>query len=159
MSISIGIGYDTHRFVENRKLIIGGVEIKNNFGLLGHSDADVLTHAIIDSILGAIAEGDIGKNFPDSDYKFKNISSLKLLDFTNRILIEKKFRINNIDSVVILDKPKISSYIDSMKKNISSVLKININALNIKATTQEGLGFIGKNLGASAQAICCVSRS
>ncbi|MDR1150093.1 MAG: 2-C-methyl-D-erythritol 2,4-cyclodiphosphate synthase [Clostridiales bacterium] len=157
--MSIGIGYDTHRFVENRKLIIGGVEIKNNFGLLGHSDADVLTHAIIDSILGAIAEGDIGKNFPDSDYKFKNISSLKLLDFTNRILIEKKFRINNIDSVVILDKPKISSYIDSMKKNISSVLKININALNIKATTQEGLGFIGKNLGASAQAICCVSRS
>ena len=154
----IGLGYDVHKLVPNKKLILGGVEIPFRLGLLGHSDADCLIHAIIDSILGAINKRDIGQIFPDSDQKYKNISSLKLLAYTNKILSETNFLINNIDSNIIMQEPKLNKYISDMKKNIAECLKIKQEKISIKATTEEGLGFTGKNLGVACQAICLIQK-
>lgn len=156
--IRIGIGYDVHKLAEERKLILGGEIIPSDKGLLGHSDADCLIHAIIDAILGAISQGDIGKHFPDTDEKYKDISSLKLLSYTKKILDKNKFVINNIDSTVIMQTPKIAKYIPQMEKNIADILCIETEKINIKATTEEGLGFTGKSEGVACQAICCVEK-
>lgn len=153
----VGMGYDVHKLVENRKLIIGGVEIEFEKGLLGHSDADVLLHAIMDSLLGACALGDIGKHFPDTDSKYKGISSIKLLEEIGRLIIEKGYSVNNIDATIIAQKPKMRPYIDLMRKNIADALNIDIDQVNIKATTEEGLGFTGEMLGISAQSIASVN--
>ena len=136
----VGLGYDVHKLVENRKLILGGVEIPYEKGLLGHSDADVLLHAIMDALLGAAALGDIGKHFPDSDDRYKGISSMKLLE--------------HVDATIIAQRPKMRPYIDTMSENIAKTLKLDINQVNIKATTEEGLGFTGTGEGISSQAIC-----
>jgi len=148
----IGNGYDVHKLVKNRKLILGGVEIPHEKGLLGHSDADVLIHAIIDSILGASAQGDIGRLFPDNDKEFLNISSLILLKKVCENL--KDFEIINIDSIIIAQRPKFINYIKNMRENISKICNININKINIKATSEEKLGFTGREEGMSAQAVC-----
>jgi 2-C-methyl-D-erythritol 2,4-cyclodiphosphate synthase len=158
MSFRVGIGYDVHRLVENRSLIIGGVKIDYPLGLLGHSDADVLIHAIIDSLLGAIGKGDIGSHFPDTDNCFKNINSIELLKKTNIILKNEGYNIINIDSVIVAQKPKMSPYIKDMIYNISKTLDISTGIVNIKATTEEGLGFTGKELGISSKAICMVEK-
>lgn len=149
----IGLGYDVHKLVENRPLIIGGVTIPHDKGLLGHSDADVLVHAIMDALLGAAALGDIGKHFPDSDKNFKNISSLLLLSKVKDLINKEGYKIVNIDCTIIAQKPKMLYHIDAMK-NICKCLKLDNNMLNIKATTEEGLGFTGKEEGISANAIC-----
>jgi len=149
-----GIGYDVHKLVENRELVLGGVRIPFEKGLLGHSDADVLTHAIMDALLGALALGDIGKHFPDTDNKYKNISSLLLLDKVRELIDEKGYQISNIDSTIIAQRPKLSPYMEEIKDKLSETLKINKDKLNVKATTEEGLGFTGEGLGISAQAIC-----
>ena len=152
----VGLGYDVHRLIENRKLILGGVEIPYEKGLLGHSDADVLLHAIMDSLLGACALGDIGKHFPDTDNTFKGISSITLLKETGKLIFKAGFIINNVDATIIAQKPKMSPHIDLMRKNISKALDIDINQINIKATTEEGLGFTGEMLGISSQSIASV---
>ncbi|OCA99471.1 2-C-methyl-D-erythritol 2,4-cyclodiphosphate synthase [Clostridium beijerinckii] len=152
----IGLGYDVHRLVDNRKLILGGVEIPYEKGLLGHSDADVLIHAIIDSLLGACALGDIGKHFPDTDSRFSGISSIILLEETGKLLLKSGYAINNIDATIIAQKPKMLPHIENMRKNISIALNIDINKINIKATTEEGLGFTGEMLGISSQSISSV---
>lgn len=152
----IGLGYDVHRLVEERDLIIGGVNIPYEKGLLGHSDADVLVHAIIDSLLGASALGDIGTLFPDTDAKFKGISSIKLLEEVGKLLIEHNYSINNIDSTIIAQKPKMSPFIKEMRENIAKALKIDITKVNVKATTEEGLGFTGTGEGISSQSICLI---
>ncbi|WP_373899693.1 2-C-methyl-D-erythritol 2,4-cyclodiphosphate synthase [Haloimpatiens sp. FM7315] len=152
----IGIGYDVHKLVDNRDLIIGGVKIPYEKGLLGHSDADVLTHAIMDSILGAAALGDIGKHFPDNKEEFKGISSLLLLKNVSSLLDANGYKIINIDATLIAQKPKMAPFIESMIKNISSVLNIDKGQINIKATTEEGLGFTGRKEGISAQSICLI---
>lgn len=153
----IGHGYDVHRYVENRKLILGGVEIPYKFGLLGHSDADVLVHAIIDSLIGALCLGDIGKLFPDTDIKYKNIDSLILLKHVNNIIIEKNYEIINIDSTIIIQEPKLSSYIHNIRKNIADTCKININDINVKAKTEENLGFTGALQGVAAHAVVLIN--
>lgn len=150
----IGFGYDVHKFVSGRKLILGGVEIKHNKGLLGHSDADVLLHSICDALLGAAGLNDIGYYFPNTNPKWKNISSLILLHEVNKLLKKTKLKIVNIDSTILLEDPKISPYIDNMKKNICRTLKIKLNQLSVKSTTSEGLGFIGRKQGCSAYSIC-----
>ena len=150
----IGIGYDVHRLEFNCKLILGGVEIPNEKGLSAHSDGDCLVHAIIDSILGACGLNDIGTYFPDSDQRFKNISSLNLLSITKDMITEKGYKISNLDSVIVCQSPKINPYIDSMKTNISNILKISKNYIGIKATTEERLGFTGKKEGIACQAVC-----
>ena len=150
----IGMGYDVHRLVPERKLIIGGVIIPNHLGLLGHSDADVLLHAIMDSLLGAASLGDIGRHFPDTDERFKGISSIKLLEEVGRLISEKGFSIANIDATIIAQKPKMSPHISLMREHISSALNISIDQINVKATTEEGLGFTGEELGISSQSIC-----
>lgn len=152
----VGLGYDVHRLVENRKLILGGVEIPYEKGLLGHSDADVLLHAIMDSLLGACALGDIGRHFPDTSNTFKDISSIELLKETGNLVFKAGYVINNIDATIIAQKPKVSPYIEDMRKNISKTLNIDINNINIKATTEEGLGFTGEMLGISSQSIASV---
>ncbi|HHW67137.1 MAG: 2-C-methyl-D-erythritol 2,4-cyclodiphosphate synthase [Epulopiscium sp.] len=152
----IGMGYDVHRLAENRELIIGGVKIPYEKGLLGHSDADVLIHAIMDALLGAAGKGDIGKHFPDTDDQYKGISSIELLKRVKEVLDGDNFSILNIDSTIIAQKPKMSPYIDQMRKNISEALGIHISQINIKATTEEGLGFTGEGLGISANAICLI---
>lgn len=152
----VGLGYDVHRLVENRKLILGGVEIPYEKGLLGHSDADVLLHAIMDSLLGACALGDIGKHFPDTDSKFSGISSLLLLNETGKIIFEAGYAVNNIDATIIAQKPKMLPHIQNMRENISEALNIDLDKINIKATTEEGLGFTGEMLGISAQSIASV---
>lgn len=149
----IGIGYDVHRLVENRDLIIGGVNIPFELGLLGHSDADVLLHAIMDSLLGAAALGDIGKHFPDTDPKFKGISSIELLKEVGLLINNNGYKIGNIDATIIAQKPKMLPHISIMRENISNALNISINQINIKATTEEGLGFTGSLQGISSQAI------
>ena len=154
----IGHGYDVHRLVEGRKLILGGVIIEYNKGLLGHSDADVLIHAIMDALLGAAGLGDIGQHFPASDDKFKGISSLKLLEQVNTLLKAQNFLIVNIDSTVILEEPKISKYIQNMEHNISSTLQCDVNLINIKATTEEGLGFTGIREGIAAHAVVLIKK-
>lgn len=150
----IGMGYDVHRLVEDRHLIIGGVAIQYEKGLLGHSDADVLLHAIMDSLLGAAALGDIGKHFPDTDMKYKGISSILLLKEVGKLVKEKGYEIENIDATIIAQKPKMAPYISSMIENIADALDINKDKVNVKATTEEGLGFTGRCEGISSQSIC-----
>ncbi len=150
----IGHGYDVHCLVSGRRLILGGVDIKHSLGLLGHSDADVLTHAIMDALLGAAGLGDIGKHFPDSDDGYKDISSLKLLDEVRELLFDKGFLVENIDATIIAQKPKLAAYIDSMRDNIAETLGIDASQVNIKATTEEGLGFTGAERGIAAHAVC-----
>lgn len=150
----IGLGYDVHKLVSDRKLILGGVEIPYEYGLLGHSDADVLLHAIMDSLLGASALGDIGKHFPDTDPKYKGISSIALLKEVRKLLYENGYKISNIDSTIIAQKPKMAPHIPLMRKNIANALNIDIDQINVKATTEEGLGFTGEGLGISSQSIC-----
>ena len=152
----IGHGYDVHRLVEGRKLILGGVEIPYEKGLLGHSDADVLTHSVADSILGALAMGDIGKHFPDNDEKYKGADSIMLLKEVCRMMKEKGYKIGNIDATVIAQKPKMKDYIGKMRENIAKDCKIDIDAVNVKATTEEGLGFTGQLQGISAHAVCII---
>ena len=153
----VGMGYDVHRLVEDRKLIIGGVEIPYEKGLLGHSDADVLLHAIMDALLGAAALGDIGKHFPDNDDRYKGISSLELLRQVGKLLDEKNYVIENIDATIIAQKPKMPPYIDEMRKNIADTLKLDIDRVNVKATTEEGLGLTGTGEGISSQAVCSLN--
>ncbi len=152
----IGWGYDVHRLVEGRDLILGGVKIPYNKGLLGHSDADVLLHAIMDSLLGAAALGDIGKHFPDTDDRFKGISSLILLNRVFSLINKEGYNIINIDTAIIAQKPKLAAYIDNMRNNIAKELNININQVSVKATTEEKLGFTGNELGIAAQAVCLI---
>ena len=153
----VGMGYDVHRLVENRELIIGGVKIPYEKGLLGHSDADVLLHAIMDALLGAAAMGDIGKHFPDSDPAYKGASSLALLEKVSSLLDEKGFLIENIDATIIAQAPKMRPYIDTMRENIANTLGISMEQVNVKATTEEGLGFTGTGEGISSQAICMLT--
>ncbi len=153
----IGMGYDVHRLAEDRALIIGGVEIPYEKGLLGHSDADVLLHAVMDALLGAAAMGDIGKHFPDTDPEYKGISSLILLEKVGELLRENGFIIENIDATIIAQAPKMRPYIDSMRENIARVLEVDISCVNVKATTEEGLGFTGSGEGISSQAICMLT--
>ncbi len=153
----IGMGYDVHRLTSGRDLIIGGVKIPYEKGLLGHSDADVLLHAICDALLGAAALGDIGKHFPDSDDAYKGISSLKLLGKVGELLEENCFFVENIDATIIAQAPKMRPYIDTMRENIAGELGIGVDQVNIKATTEEGLGFTGEGAGISAQAICMLN--
>ena len=152
----IGQGYDVHRLVEGRKLILGGTEIKYEYGLLGHSDADVLTHAIMDALLGAAAMGDIGRHFPDSDPSFEGIDSRILLRKTAELLRCKGYRIVNIDATIIAQRPKLAGFIEKMRENIASDCGIETDAVNIKATTEEGLGFTGKAEGIAAHAVCLI---
>lgn len=154
--LRIGHGYDVHRLVEGRKLILGGVEIENDKGLLGHSDADVLCHAVADALLGAAGERDIGYHFPDSDEKYRGISSLVLLGYVSDILKNKGAEISNVDATLVMQKPKVSKYIADMRKNIAAALKIDVKDVNIKATTEENLGFTGRCEGISAHAVCLV---
>jgi 2-C-methyl-D-erythritol 2,4-cyclodiphosphate synthase len=150
----IGQGYDVHRLVNGRKLIIGGVEIPYGKGLEGHSDADVLLHAVCDALLGAAALGDIGKHFPDTDVAFKDIDSKVLLAAVVELLSKNNLRIVNIDSTIIAQNPKMRPYIDEMRKNIAEVCKVDIKMVNVKATTEENLGFTGREEGISASAVC-----
>lgn len=162
----IGEGYDVHKLVEGRDLILGGVKIDYDKGLLGHSDADVLIHAIMDALLGAMALGDIGKHFPDTDDRYKGISSMKLLNEVKSLLEKEaisisgkdksEFKIRNIDATIICQKPKLRDYIDEMRKNIAETLMINVNQVNVKATTEEGLGFTGSGEGMAARAIAMI---
>ncbi len=153
----IGMGYDVHKLVEDRELIIGGVTIPYEKGLLGHSDADVLLHAISDALLGATALGDIGKHFPDTDPAYKGISSVILLEKVGELLEEKGFLIENIDATIIAQAPKMRPYIDTMRENIAKALGILVEQVNVKATTEEGLGFTGLGQGISSQAICMLT--
>ena len=154
--IRMGQGYDVHRLVGGRKLILGGVEIEHEKGLLGHSDADVLVHAICDALLGAAALGDIGRRFPDTDEKYRGISSLTLLAEVGKMLTSMECEINNIDATVIADTPKLAPYIDTMRRKIADTLGIGTGAVSIKATTQEGLGFAGRCEGIAATAVAVI---
>lgn len=153
----IGHGYDVHKLTENRKLILGGVDIPYEKGLLGHSDADVLLHAISDSLLGAAALGDIGKHFPDTDEKYKGADSILLLKEVCRLLYEKGYTIENIDSTIIAQAPKLKPYIEQMRKNIAEACNISVEQINVKATTEEKLGFTGNGEGISAHAVCLIN--
>ena len=153
----IGTGYDVHALVEGRKLILGGVEIEYEKGLLGHSDADVLTHAVMDALLGAAALGDIGKHFPDTDDKYKGADSIMLLKECGRMLEDKLLFIENIDATVIAQAPKLRPYIDRMRENIADALGLDIDCVNVKATTEEHMGFTGRGEGISAQAVCILA--
>ena len=154
--LRVGMGYDVHQLVDKRKLIIGGVEIPHEKGLLGHSDADVLLHAIMDALIGAIGEGDIGKHFPDTDENYKGISSMCLLECVGTLLKEKKASIHNIDATIIAQRPKMAPHIPGMKENIAKALNIEVSQVNIKATTEEKLGFTGSEQGISSQAVVLV---
>lgn len=153
----IGNGYDVHRLVEGRKLILGGVDIPYEKGLLGHSDADVLVHAVMDALLGAAALGDIGKHFPDNDPVYKGADSMWLLEKVGKLIEEKAYFIENIDATVIAQRPKLASYIPEMRLNIAKVLDLDPGQVNVKATTEEGLGFTGEGLGVAANAVCLLS--
>lgn len=150
----IGMGYDVHKLVPNRDLILGGVKIPHELGLLGHSDADVLLHSIMDALLGAAALGDIGKHFPDTDPAYKGADSVKLLEHVGRLIREAGYSIENIDATIIAQRPKMRPHIDTMRRNIKEALGIELDQINLKATTEEGLGFTGSEEGISAQAIC-----
>ncbi len=150
----IGMGYDVHRLVPERDLILGGVTIPHELGLLGHSDADVLLHAIMDAMLGAAALGDIGKHFPDTDPAYKGISSIELLRHVKELVEKEGYAVGNIDATVIAQRPKLRPYIDTMREHVANVLDVPVNAVNIKATTEEKLGFTGNEEGISSQAIC-----
>lgn len=153
----VGMGYDVHKLAEGRDLIVGGVTIPYEKGLLGHSDADVLLHAIMDALLGAAALGDIGKHFPDTDPAYKGISSMELLKKVGSLLEEKGFLVENIDATIIAQAPKMRPYIDTMRENIAGALEIQAGQVNVKATTEEGLGFTGSGEGISSQAICMLT--
>lgn len=155
----IGMGYDVHRLTENRKLILGGVDIPYEKGLLGHSDADVLLHAIMDALLGAAALGDIGKHFPDTDPAYKGISSVELLKHVCGLLDEHGYKIGNIDATIIAQKPKMAPHIPTMRENVAKALNIQVDQINIKATTEEGLGFTGEGLGIASNAICMIEKA
>ena len=154
----VGLGYDVHKLVEDRELILGGVTIPYEKGLLGHSDADVLVHAIMDALLGATALGDIGKHFPDTDPAYKGADSLKLLEHVGKILDEHLYVIENIDATIIAQRPKMAPHIPTMRENVAKVLRIDVDQVNIKATTEEGLGFTGTGEGISSQAICAIEK-
>lgn len=154
----VGLGYDVHKLVEGRDLILGGVNIPYEKGLLGHSDADVLVHAIMDALLGAAALGDIGKHFPDTDPAYKGADSLKLLEHVGKILDEQLYVIENIDATIIAQRPKMAPHIQTMCENVARVLGIDVDQVNIKATTEEGLGFTGTGEGISSQAICAIEK-
>ncbi len=157
MKMRIGNGYDVHRLVENRDLILGGVNIPYEKGLLGHSDADVLLHAVMDALLGAAALGDIGQHFPDTDPAYEGADSGMLLQKVGQLLQEKAYFIENIDATIIAQRPKLAPYLPEMKKNIARILGIQEGQVNIKATTEEGLGFTGEGLGMAASAVCLLS--
>ena len=154
----VGLGYDVHKLTEGRDLILGGVNIPYEKGLLGHSDADVLVHAIMDALLGAAALGDIGKHFPDSDERYRGISSILLLQHVGKLLDEHLYVIENIDATIIAQRPKMLPHIEMMRKNIAEALKIEVDQVNVKATTEEGLGFTGNGDGISSQAICAIEK-
>lgn len=154
----IGHGYDVHKLCENRKLILGGVEIPYEKGLLGHSDADVLVHSVMDSLLGAAALGDIGKHFPDSDPEYKDADSIKLLKYVVRILDENGYVISNIDSTVVAQAPKLASFIGQMRENIADACNIDLNCVSVKATTEEKLGFTGEGRGISSTSVCLIDK-
>ncbi|MDZ7722909.1 MAG: 2-C-methyl-D-erythritol 2,4-cyclodiphosphate synthase [candidate division KSB1 bacterium] len=154
----IGQGFDVHRFIKGRPLILGGVTVPHDRGLQGHSDADVLVHAVNDALLGAAALGDIGQHFPDSDNRYANISSLRLLQQVDELLKERKYRILNIDSTLIMQQPKVFSYVDKMRETISDVLNISIDLVSVKATTTEKLGFTGREEGVAAMAVALIEK-
>lgn len=154
----IGIGFDVHKLVENRKLIMGGVLIPYEKGLLGHSDADVLIHAIMDALLGSLALGDIGKHFPDSDPAYKGISSMLLLEAVYELILKEGYKVSNIDSIIICERPKMKPYIDEMRHNVACALKVDDTCVSVKATTTEKLGFEGQGLGISAKAVCLLEK-
>lgn len=156
--LRIGHGYDVHAFADNRKCIIGGVEIPYEKGLLGHSDADVLLHAISDSLLGAAALGDIGKHFPDTDPAYKGADSLVLLGRVAELISAKGYKVNNIDATVIAQAPKMAPYIETMRSNIARAINVHIDAVNVKATTEEKLGFTGRKEGISAHCVCLIEK-
>ena len=156
--IRIGHGYDVHAFADNRKCIIGGVDIPCERGLLGHSDADVLLHAISDSLLGAAALGDIGKHFPDTDPRYKGADSLKLLMCVRELLTERGYRVCNVDATVIAQAPKLAPYIDEMRENIAKALDVDVDFVSVKATTEEKLGFTGRKEGISAHCVCLIEK-
>ena len=158
-SIRIGHGYDVHRLVENRDLILGGVKIEHTLGLLGHSDADVLLHAISDSLLGALALGDIGKHFPDTDPRYKGADSQKLLIAVYGLIKERGYRIVNLDATVLAQKPKLAPHISAMRQNIASALECSVEQISVKATTEEKLGFTGKEEGIAAHAVCLIEKT
>ncbi len=153
----IGFGFDVHKLVAGRKLVLGGEDIPSDKGLLGHSDADVLLHAIADALLGAAALGDIGKHFPDTDPQYKDISSITLLEHIAKLIAENHFEIINVDSTIVLQKPKIAPYVDQMRKNIAHALRLDAANVSVKATTNEGLGFIGAGDGAAAYAVALIN--
>ncbi len=154
----IGHGYDVHRFAENRDLILGGVKIPFALGLLGHSDADVLLHAVMDALLGAAALGDIGRHFPDTDPKYKGADSLELLKIVGIMVKDAGYRVENLDATVLAQRPKLKDHIGLMERNIASVLKIKENCVNVKATTEEGLGFTGNMEGMACHAVCLLEK-
>jgi 2-C-methyl-D-erythritol 2,4-cyclodiphosphate synthase len=158
MEFKVGIGYDVHRLVKGRKLILGGVHIPYSKGLKGHSDADVVLHAICDAILGALGKGDIGEHFPNTDARFKNISSLKLLKAVNSIAKKQGYKVNNVDTVILAQEPHLKDFKGQMRSHIASELAINETAVNIKATTGEGLGFIGQRQGLAAYATVSIAK-
>ena len=157
--MKIGIGYDVHKLIEGRDLVIGGVKIPFEKGLLGHSDADVLIHAIMDAIIGALGLGDIGRHFPDTDNLYKNMNSLLLLQQVCELMKNKGYQIGNVDGIIIAQRPKMAPYIELMKKNIAQVLKIPWEDVNIKATTEEGLGFTGREEGIASQAVVILGKA
>ena len=152
----VGFGYDVHKLVEDRKLILGGVEIPYEKGLLGHSDADVVTHALMDALLGAAALGDIGKHFPDTDPEYKGANSIKLLEYVVKLLEDKGYKINNVDCTIIAQKPKLAPYIESIREIYAKAMGIETDCVNVKATTTEKLGFEGRGEGISACAVCTI---
>lgn len=153
----IGTGYDVHRLVKGRDLILGGVKIDHEYGLLGHSDADVLVHAIMDALLGAAAMGDIGKHFPDTEEAYRGISSIALLEHVAGLLKENGYSVGNIDSVIVAQRPKMATHIENMRKNIARALSIELSQISVKATTEEGLGFTGAGEGISSHAVCILA--
>lgn len=155
----VGHGYDVHAFAEGRKLILGGVDIPHSKGLMGHSDADVLTHAVCDALLGAAALGDIGAHFPDTDAAYKGADSLLLLKAVVKLLKDKGYRIENIDSTLIAQKPKLAPHIEQMRKNLAAALGIEMDSVSVKATTEERLGFTGREEGIAAHALCLIEKS
>ena len=159
MNMRVGTGYDVHRLEQGRKLVMGGVDIPFEKGLLGHSDADVLLHAICDALLGAAGLGDIGKHFPDADQRYKGISSLRLLGEVRSLLEQKGFRVHNIDSTIVAERPRMAPHIPAMIGNIAEAVRVNVSAVNVKATTTEGLGFAGKGEGIAAYAVCSIVSS
>ncbi|WP_346708257.1 2-C-methyl-D-erythritol 2,4-cyclodiphosphate synthase [Massilistercora timonensis] len=152
----IGMGYDVHRLMEGRDLILGGVKIPYEKGLLGHSDADVLLHAVMDALLGAAALGDIGKHFPDTDPAYEGASSMRLLEHVGKLLEERLYVVENIDATIIAQRPKMAPHIEEMRRNIAAALHLELDQVNVKATTEEGLGFTGTGEGISAQAVACL---